>query len=97
MTCIDGFYHKESKCLPCSSISDKCLKCNNEGSCEKCSDGFFLNGKTCSACTDNCATCTSAEKCNKCNTGFIPEKDVCVTCGSKIKHCTKCSSDLHCD
>ncbi|KAH0576203.1 Cysteine-rich protein [Spironucleus salmonicida] len=98
-------------CAACQvADTTKCENCltgykkSNLGSCDECSEGFFMSQKLCSKCGDVCKSCSgNGERCDTCATGHtmsinqICEKDctdvvtdgmVCV-----VEQVVACGSD----
>ncbi|EAR96178.2 surface protein (macronuclear) [Tetrahymena thermophila SB210] len=61
----------------CKKCISNCKNCNNNTSCTKCIDNYYLSGNTCAPCDNTCYSCTGPGKnqCTKCqNNYYISEK-----------------------
>ena len=72
-TKCDNEYMKiiNGECASCTTI-DNCLTYDDtqENSCEKCTDGYYVNGGVCTKCRDaieGCATCSNSQTCTMCS------------------------------
>lgn len=81
--CSKGFFFESlftntnnQKCVTCPSSN--CQECDNEGVCEKCRPGFYLNqNKECQKCgEESCERCPN-DQCDKCKTGYIRDQNQC--------------------
>ncbi|EDR22739.1 protein serine/threonine kinase, putative [Entamoeba dispar SAW760] len=82
-------------CLSCNSLTG-CIDCSQtEKSCNKCSNDYFLIGKTCKTCSQidpNCESCSSTtNKCSVCKKGYTLLNSVCTLCSVAIPNCDLCS------
>ncbi|KAH0576039.1 Cysteine-rich membrane protein 2 [Spironucleus salmonicida] len=121
-TCVDNTIeqcecNEAVNCATCETAdTKKCENCltgykkSDEGSCDECSEGFFMSQNLCSKCGDVCKSCSGdGERCDTCTTGYtmsinqICEKDctdavtdgmVCV--GDQIVACGSDSQTVAC-
>ncbi|ELP91746.1 hypothetical protein EIN_521930 [Entamoeba invadens IP1] len=93
--CIDGYYLKDSKCLPCTLTG--CSKCL-ETECLTCKTGFYLNNeKLCSPCSDygKCNQCT-IDGCTLCANKMYYNTTTKL-CESCVEECDVCENSYSCN
>ncbi|ELP83904.1 protein serine/threonine kinase, putative [Entamoeba invadens IP1] len=79
-------------CLPCPT---NCLVCTNLKGCERCVDGYYLNGTTCTKCDPTCSqSCLNKTgACLTCNENYVKSltnSSQCVSCSSFDINCESC-------
>ena len=90
-SCGPGRYLKNNTCLECSA---GCETCSDDSRCEKCMEGYYLNGRHgCTPCMPYCKECKDSMTCTQCYTGygFDAENGECTPCkkgctGVKIEY-----------
>ena len=78
--CGAGRYLLNNTCLECSS---GCENCTDDSTCNKCSEGYYLNANDgCSPCMANCKLCKNSLTCAQCEDGYGYDSDEgrCVAC-----------------
>lgn len=100
IACADGYASNGGGTLNCQTCHSTCLTCttpNNDGTCDSCIVGKYLNPSnrcvTCSsAFSNNCVACDQTE-CTDCAANFYPDPSgpQCVACSS-ITNCLNCTN-----
>ncbi|ELP89132.1 hypothetical protein EIN_484740 [Entamoeba invadens IP1] len=93
--CKDGFYLKDSTCLPCTVTN--CFKCT-EFECLGCQTVFYLNdNKLCNSCSEfgNCTECT-IDVCTVCfdKMYYNTTTKICENC---VEGCDVCDNSYSCN
>ena len=79
-SCGSGRYLRNNTCLEGSA---GCETCTDDSRCEKCKEGYYLNGRHgCTPCMLQCKECKDSMTCTQCNTGygFDAENGECTPC-----------------
>lgn len=94
--CKDGYLLENSSCFPCPEIcesclnglclsskacNDHCLKCEVNGRCRECDQGYYSQGNSCLGCKKPCLSCESENKCKDCIDGFRVVGEFCCAVG----------------
>ena len=91
--------------------AEKCLDCNVDNQCTKCTRGYFLDpipnsadGGHCIGCVENCLECDARDRCRVCREGFVNYPDMCTpcdlgcaACALRPTNCTACESYYNLD
>jgi hypothetical protein len=89
--CYNNYYKNGSECKTCSQLNEGCAKCDKEGKCTNCIDGFeiFEVNKTCHK-TKECDDGKFGSECKSC----IDLHSNCTTCDNS-GYCTKCQEGFY--
>ncbi|KAL4488340.1 hypothetical protein ABPG72_019190 [Tetrahymena utriculariae] len=98
ISCFDGFYLQNSKCLKCQSPCETCIQ--NSSKCLTCQNGYKLslnNPNSCElTCDSSCLTCSQYQNpkaCLTCSDGKYLESKQCKYCPA---NCALCSDSSKC-
>ena len=89
--CYKNYYSNDSEtqCLTCSQKNEGCNTCFNNGTCQKCINGFELKNNTCSK-NKECKIGEYGKECKKCNELNLN----CDEC-NKSGYCIKCKKGYY--
>lgn len=66
--CKGGYFQKDGECFSCPK---HCSYCGDNGHCQQCAEGFFIDDKgNCSQCSKFCLSCNSKVICERCLRGL---------------------------
>eukprot|EP00930_Biecheleria_cincta_P039644 TRINITY_DN27236_c0_g1_i1.p1 TRINITY_DN27236_c0_g1~~TRINITY_DN27236_c0_g1_i1.p1 ORF type:complete len:833 (-),score=117.21 TRINITY_DN27236_c0_g1_i1:63-2561(-) len=85
-----------SKVLRASQCSEKCERCNSQGECQKCVEGYVQSDSDqnhCMPCAPNCKMCSRPGSCDErgCKRGFGHIERRCLQCASRS--CESCDAN----
>ena len=91
--CYNNYYISGSQCLTCSQLNEGCTKCDKEGICLNCTDGYILtninNEKRCNK-TAICSSGLYGPNCKECSVLHSN----CLEC-DKSGYCSKCNESYY--
>ncbi|KAL7720566.1 Tyrosine kinase [Entamoeba marina] len=86
--CNDGYVlQSENNCIK-NTIPSNCITLSYYETCQRCSDGYYLNNNLCYECSNECTTCHNLTYCFSCNDGYmLNSNNECVDMSELNSNC----------
>ncbi|KAL7718095.1 Protein serine/threonine kinase [Entamoeba marina] len=95
--CINGYciecnddyiLQSENNCIDTNEYPDNCINLSYYGTCQRCSDGYYLNNNLCYECSNECTKCHNLTYCFECNDGYmLNDNNECVDMSESNANC----------
>ncbi|KAL7717778.1 Protein serine/threonine kinase [Entamoeba marina] len=94
--CINGYciecnddyiLQSDNNCIE-NEYPDNCITLSYYGTCQRCSNGYYLNNNLCYDCSNECTTCHNLTYCFECNDGYmLNSNNECVDISESNANC----------